>query len=61
MANRYNELKSNDAKQIDGIVNSIASHPHLDLSEIIKFHIDNLEISIRNEHEKIIWKNEDEE
>ena len=52
MANRYIELKAEDAKQIDGIINSIASHPHLDLSEIIKFHINNLEISIRNQHEK---------
>ena len=51
MANRYIELKAEDAKQIDGIINSIASHPHLDLSYLIMSHISNLEISIRNEHE----------
>ena len=56
MANRYIELKAEDAKLIDELINCIASHPHLDLSEIIKFQKDNLEISIRNEHERDAFK-----
>ena len=55
MANRYIELKAEDAKQIDGIINTIASHPHLDLSHLIMSHIRNLEISIRSEHELAMW------
>ena len=50
MANRYIELSPENAKLVDEIVNCIASHPHLKLTNKIRTHFNDLknEIGIKN-------------
>lgn len=67
MANRYIELKAEDAEQIDKLVNCIASHSHINekVSELVKFNFEQIMILIRNENEKAMeadpWEGWDDE
>ena len=50
MANRYIELKAEDAKLIDELVNCIASHPHLKLSNKLRTKVNDIRDEIGAKH-----------
>jgi len=50
MANRYIELKAEDAKLIDELINCIASHPHLKLSNKLKTKVNDITDEIGAKH-----------
>jgi len=50
MANRYIELKAEDAEQIDKLVNCIASHPHLKLTKKLRIKVNHIMHEIGAKH-----------
>lgn len=58
MANRYIELSPENAKLVDDIVNCIASHPHLKLTNKIRTHFNDLKNEIGAKHTMFILLDE---